>query len=173
MLYQEESSPMPNKTIYVADADLQTFERAQELAGGNLSSTIVQALRRFVEMEEAKENGFREITIRVGSIAPIRKRFLGRLLAKGQTREHNGATSVTYKVFLTMSGKFALHVEDAGDTSSGAWWALKTRNARPEEIFRFDVFDTVEELKSAVPQELYIAVLQSINTPDGIEMLDI
>ena len=54
MLYQEDHSAMPNKTIYVSDADVPTFERAQELAGGNLSATIVQALRRFVEMEEAK-----------------------------------------------------------------------------------------------------------------------
>ncbi len=173
MLYREEQTLMPNKTIYVADADLQTFERAQELAGGNLSSTIVQALRRFVEMEEAKESGFREITIRVGSIAPVRKRFLGRLLAKGQTREQKGATDVTYKVFLTMRGKFALHVEDVGNTASGEWWVLKTRNSRPDEVYRFDVFDTVEDLKHAVPQEVYIAVLQAMNTPDGIEMLDI
>ena len=173
MLYREEQSPMPNKTIYVADADLSTFERAQELAHGNLSATIVQALRRFVEMEEAKESGFREITIRVGSIAPTRKRFLGRLLAKGQTREQNGATNVTYKVFLTMRGRFALHVEDVADTSSGEWWRFKTRNPRPEEIFRFDVFDAVEDLKHAVPQELYGAVLQAINNPEGIEILDI
>ena len=173
MLYREEQSAMPNKTIYVADADLSTFERAQELAGGNLSATIVQALRRFVEMEEAKESGFREITIRVGSIAPTRKRFLGRVLAKGHTLGQNGATNITYKVFLTMRGKLALHVEDIADTSSGAWWTLKSRNPRPEEIFRFEVFDAAEDLKGAVPQELYIAVLQAINHPDGIEMLDI
>ena len=173
MLYQEGHSAMPNKTIYVADADLPTFERAQELAGGNLSATIVQALRRFVEMEEAKESGFREITIRVGSIAPTRKRFLGRVLAKGQTREQNGATNVTYKVFLTMRGKFALYVEDTADTSSGTWWTLRLKNPRPEEVFRFEVFDAAEDLKGAVPQELYIAVLQAINNPDGIEMLDI
>lgn len=173
MLYQEGNSAMPNKTIYVADADISTFERAQELAGGNLSATIVQALRRFVEMEEAKESGFREITIRVGSIAPTRKRFLGRVLAKGQTREQNGATKVTYKVFLTMRGKFALYVEDVADTSSPTWWTFKVRNPRPEEVFRFKVFDAAEDLKGAVPQELYTAVLQAINNPDGIEVLDI
>jgi hypothetical protein len=33
---------MPNRTIYVADADLPIFEKAQELAGENLSATIAE-----------------------------------------------------------------------------------------------------------------------------------
>ena len=173
MLYQEEHSAMPNKTIYVADADVPTFERAQELAGGNLSATIVQALRRFVEMEEAKESGFREITIRVGNIAPTRKRFLGRILAKGETREYNGAVTLTYKVFLTMRGKFALHIADAANVSGTEWWKYKTQHTRPDEIFHFEVLDAAEDLKGKVPEELYAAVLQAINNPDGVEMLDI
>lgn len=173
MQYQEGNSAMPNKTIYVADADIPIFERAQELAGGNLSATITQALHRFVEIEEAKGNGFREITIRVGSIAPTRKRFLGRILAKGQTREHNGAITITYKVFLTMRGKFALHIVDAADTSGTEWWKYKIQHSRPEEMFHFEVFDAAEDLKGKVPEEMYTAVLQVINNPDGIEVLDI
>src|SRR5215469_14987269 len=62
-----EISSMPNKTIYVADADLPTFERAQELAGENLSATIACALRRFVKTEEARQQGFEEISLKVGS----------------------------------------------------------------------------------------------------------
>ncbi len=34
---------MPNKTIYVSDADLPVFQRAQELTGGNLSAAISKA----------------------------------------------------------------------------------------------------------------------------------
>ena len=45
---------MPNRTIYVADADLPIFEKAQKLAGDNLSAAIAQALHYFVEKEEAK-----------------------------------------------------------------------------------------------------------------------
>jgi hypothetical protein len=41
---------VPNKTIYVSDGDLQLFQRAQELAGGNLSAAISKALRRFVDV---------------------------------------------------------------------------------------------------------------------------
>ena len=75
---------MPNKTIYVSDADLPIFERAQQLAGGNLSATIAQALRRFVESQDAKTEGLREITVKVGSVAYMQKRFVGRLLARGR-----------------------------------------------------------------------------------------
>ena len=34
---------VPNKTIYVSDGDLPLYQRAQELAGGNLSSAISRA----------------------------------------------------------------------------------------------------------------------------------
>lgn len=74
---------MPNKTIYVSDGDLPVFERAQELAGENLSSTIVQALRNFVQSHEARVAGFRDIVVRVGTDIYTRKQFRGRLLAKG------------------------------------------------------------------------------------------
>ena len=55
---------MPNRTIYVADADLPIFEKAQKLVGDNLSAAIAQALHYFVEKEEAKRSGFEEITVR-------------------------------------------------------------------------------------------------------------
>ncbi len=172
-MYQEVSSAMPNKTIYVADADMPIFERAQQLAGGNLSATIAQALRRFVEIAEAKEDDFEEITVRVGSVAQVHKRFMGRLLTEGHARELKGATRVTYRVYLTMRGKFALSVEDVADLSGSEWWTYKLRNPRSEKVFRFDVFDTVEDLRGAVPQEVYVAAVQTLNNPDGIEILDI
>ena len=31
---------VPNKTIYVSDGDMPLFQRAQELASGNLSAAI-------------------------------------------------------------------------------------------------------------------------------------
>ncbi|MBC8099008.1 MAG: EXLDI protein, partial [Armatimonadetes bacterium] len=74
---------MPNKTIYVSDDDLPLFERAQALSGTNLSSAIVRALRRFIELEEARQRGLDEITVIVnGEGAHRRKRFLGTRLAR-------------------------------------------------------------------------------------------
>src|ERR1700675_3142820 len=96
---QQEVSIMPNRTIYVADADVQLFEKAQVLAGGNLSAAIVEALRRFVEDREERESNFEEITIDVGKITRMKKRFQGRLLAKGRVFEQNDARRLAYSVY--------------------------------------------------------------------------
>ena len=73
---------MPNKTIYVSDDDLPLYKRAQELAG-NLSSAISIALRKYVELEEGRLEGYDEITVRVGPGAGRKQRFSGVLLAEG------------------------------------------------------------------------------------------
>src|SRR6187200_2304177 len=44
---------VPNRTIYVSDDDQPLYQRAQELAGGNLSGAISTALKRYVESEDA------------------------------------------------------------------------------------------------------------------------
>ena len=41
---------MPNKTIYVADADLPLFERAASIAGG-LSPAVTAAIKLYVRRE--------------------------------------------------------------------------------------------------------------------------
>ena len=48
----QEASEMPKRTIYVADADVPIFDKAQQLAGGNLSGAITEALRNFIKSRE-------------------------------------------------------------------------------------------------------------------------
>ena len=115
MSFQPEAEAMPNKTIYVADADLPVFERAQELAGENLSATIVQALRRFVTTEDARTQGYDEVSLRVGSQGTYtRKRFLARELARRRTRDSQGHV-VTQIVFQTTKGRLVLNTRVAFD----------------------------------------------------------
>ena len=100
---------MPNRTIYVADTDLPVFEKAQELAGDNLSATIAQALRRFVESEEAREGGYEEITVRVGKGRPfMQKQFRGRKLATRRLHIAQEARLLTLVAYQTVHGRFAL-----------------------------------------------------------------
>lgn len=72
---------MPNKTIYIADSDLPTADRAAEIAGG-LSPAVTQALREYVARHELLEHGFEEIHVsdRSGS-QPSTRIFSGRQLA--------------------------------------------------------------------------------------------
>src|SRR5438876_7710203 len=104
---------MPNRTIYVADADLPIFEKAQKLAGDNLSAAIAQALRYFVENEEARRSGFEEITVKVGKGRPyLTKQFRGRLLARRRIRVHNGTRPLTLVVYQTAKGRFAVYTKN-------------------------------------------------------------
>ena len=73
---------MPNKTIYVSDGDLPLYRRAQELAGDNLSAAISAALRRYVDVEEGRREGFDEIIVRVGPGKGRKVRFTGVLLGE-------------------------------------------------------------------------------------------
>ncbi len=43
------------KNIYIKDEDQELFKKAEALGGGNFSAMIAEAVRRFVEVEEAKE----------------------------------------------------------------------------------------------------------------------
>ncbi len=174
---------MPNRTIYVADADLPIFEKAQELAGENLSATIAQALRRFVEAEEARASGYEEITVKVGNIVHSHKRFRGRLLAKGRIRNKQETRRTVYEVYQTIKGKLALYVRSAPNWDNPKTWSWSYKNWSHKEWsewpntdyeYRLEVYDTLDELKDNVPQELYEAVAQALKgEPDGVEFLDI
>ena len=60
---------VPNKTIYVSEGDLPLYQRAQELAGGNLSAAISQGARPVRRLEEAPREGYEEVIVRRGSAA--------------------------------------------------------------------------------------------------------
>lgn len=104
---------MPNKTIYVTDADLPTFERAQELAGDNLSATIAQALRRFIKEQEAKDEGFEEITIKEGEKGTYtRKKFNGKELARTHIVDRESRRATILTVYHTAKKQFALYTKE-------------------------------------------------------------
>ncbi|RIH81578.1 EXLDI protein [Calidithermus terrae] len=152
---------MPNKTIYVSEADLPVFERAQELAGGNLSSTIANALRRFVQEHEPDERGFRDVEVKVGKIAHVQKRFKGRLLVKGRLSERR-APLKEYEVYETAKGRVAVYT---CQTYHGELGHLI-------QDCRLEVYESIEDLVGQVPEELYLAARQMLSG-NPVEELDI
>jgi EXLDI family protein len=184
---------MPNRTIYVADADLPIFEKAQQLAGDNLSATIVQALRRFVEAEEARASGFQEITVAVGKGRPyVQKRFRGRLLTRRRLALSSKARMLVLEIYQTAGGRFAVYSRNLpnwdwgysrhkhqkhGGGGDGDWdwdWSVSGWGEafEPEER-RLDVFENLDALKEAVPEEMYESVVRYLRQGDEIEELDI
>ena len=187
---------MPNKTIYVSDDDLPLFERAQELSGANLSSAIVRALRRFIEIEEARQGGLDEITVLVGTIgAQKQKRFMGTRLARWLQNRAKGKGIEILNVYRTAGKRFALHTrtmpdwklefgdpEQVGDPNN--WgigngilqkvmsWGYDWTTFKQSGDYALEVFETLEELKPHIPDDLFEAVNQVMDLPET-EDLDI
>jgi EXLDI family protein len=191
---------MPNRTIYVADADMPIFEKAQQLAGDNLSATIVQALRRFVETEEAKASGYQEITVAVGKGRPyVQKKFRGRSLAKRRMNMGDKARALILEVYQTAQGRFAVYARDmpnwdwsgrskhqhrSGRSKGGDWgwdwdwdWSGNAGSgwsaAYEAEERRLDVFENLETLKEGIPEEMYESIARYLQHGDDVEFLDI
>ncbi len=164
---------MPNKMIYVSEGDLPTFERAQELAGGNLSAVIARALRLFVETEEARAQHISEVTVEVGREGKYkRKQFRGRILAK-QRLQTPDYLLINRLVYQTAKGKLAVYTKEIPHWSSykeDDWttWNWSTRD------YRLDVYESLEELRPHIPASLYEEVAQALNdTQEPVEVLDI
>ncbi len=155
---------VPNKTIYVSDGDLKLYQQAQELAGGNLSAAISAALRRYVDVEEGRREGFDEIVVRVGP-KPGRKVqftavFLGEWLVTNYSRVE------TFRVYRSRTGKFVLHIERSPDYSmldaegKPAGWrgylgigSVSYGNIPAESTL--EVVATLVELRDKIPPALY------------------
>jgi EXLDI family protein len=171
---------VPNKTIYVSDGDLPIYQRAQELAGDNLSAAIAAALRRFVDVEESKRAGYDEIIVRVGPGKGRKVRFTGVLL--GEWYSSQGRVE-NFRVYRGRSGKFVLHVERGADWTmvddegKPAGWrgylglGNVSYGSSPAES-TLDVIATLEELRPRIPPQLYEMVAGSAKQP-AVEDLDI
>ena len=187
---------MPNKTIYVSDDDLPLFERAQEIAGSNLSSAIVLALRRFIELEEAREGGLEEITVIVNTEgAHRRKRFIGQRLVRWVQPAVNGKGTEVLSIYRTAGKRYALHIRVIPDWDF-AWgdpeqvsdpdnwgvgkgflqkvlsWGYDWESFKESGHYTLQVFDALEDLKNRIPKELFEAVSQAMEGPE-IEDIDI
>lgn len=168
---------MPQKTIYVSDGDLSLFARAQELVGGNLSAAITTALRRLIELEEGRQEGFDEIVVQVGPGVGRKVRFVGVLLGEWGRAQPTGLVE-EYRVYRSRTGKYVVHLKRSDEyksTSTGwrSWVGLDVANwgvVKGDQTLT--IVDTLEELKEKVPAELYDMVTKLADQP-AVEDLDI
>jgi len=172
---------VPNKTIYVSDGDLPVYQRAQELAGDNLSAAIAAALRRFVDIEEGKREGFDEIIVRVGPGKGRKVRFVGVLL--GEWVNSSFSRVETFRVYRGRTGRFVVHIERSPDYSmvdehgNPAGWRgyLGLGNisygSSPEER-TIEVVATLDELRDRIPAQLFEMVATTPGEPE-VEDLDV
>jgi EXLDI family protein len=173
---------VPNKTIYVSDADLPVFQRAQDLAGGNLSSAIASALRRYVDIEEGRREGFDEVVVRVGPGRGRKVRFTGIFLGEWVDASTNRVE--TFRVYRGRTGRFVLHIARSPDYTMvdsqgkpvgwraylGLQWDVSYGSAPGESTL--EVVASLDELHTRIPAQLYDMVAGSAQRPP-VEDLDI
>jgi EXLDI family protein len=167
---------VPNKTIYVSDDDLPLYQRAQEISGGNLSAAIAAAIRRYVEVEEGRREGYDEITVKVGAGAGRKVRFSGVLL--GEWGHSTSTRSERLRVYRSRTGKFVVHIERSPEWTTGpddkwstgwrAWignWSTDQTWSYTKGVATLDVADTLDALRELIPPELYDLVAAAAEQP--------
>ncbi len=115
---------VPNKTIYVSDGDLKLYQRAQQLAGGNLSAAIASALKRYVDVQEGLREGYDDVVVRVGVGAGRKVRFTASWSA-------NGSTAATGVPPTTGSGGAAAASTSSTSSASPTGGPSTPRASRP------------------------------------------
>lgn len=167
---------MPNKTIYVSNEDQSIYERAQQIAGDNLSSVLVRALKEFIAKNESQSKGLKEITVQVGTKGlQQEKRFNGRLLIKWQgAGDHNDW--YTARVFKTAKNQWAVEI-----TKQPNFDVLRQRDFwRTADYFEYTpdtkltVFGSIEEAEGKLPSALIKLMHQAQSRDEApVEYLDI
>ncbi|MEU0543338.1 EXLDI protein [Nocardia sp. NPDC005978] len=171
---------MPNKTIYVSDEDLKLFTRAQELVGGNLSGAIVTALRRFIELEEGRLEGYDEVVLKLGKDGVRQVRFSATLLTEWHQVTDKRVEDI--RVYRTRKGAYAVHShfsnwsEFPTDTNILKDWKQWRRLLGVGEQdwgdYELVVVDELRELEKLIPNRLYARLVDAAEHPN-VEVLDI
>ena len=143
---------VPNKTIYVSDGDLPLYQRAQELAGGNLSAAIAAALRRYVDVEEAGARASTRSPFASAPAAAERSASPGSSSASWTTRR---SRVETFRVYRGRTGKYVLHVE----RTAGLGWSTR-RASRPAGAA---ISASVTSATGARPAESTLEVVESLD----------
>jgi len=104
---------MPNRSIYIRDEDLLIFDKAEELSGGNLSSAITEAVKRYVEVKELEKRSMKELIVKVRprDRAERTLKFVGRMIASHtDTGEDDGEPDFkeVWEIYETELGNIVL-----------------------------------------------------------------
>jgi EXLDI family protein len=115
---------MPNKTIYVSQGDVPVFEQAQQIAGEALSSVIAKALREYVARHQERDEGMKEISVKVGPKKSTREqRFTAAYLGKWKGLSDDKEWWLEAAIYHTQKGNWAVYVDHKGPAmmSKEAW----------------------------------------------------
>jgi EXLDI family protein len=170
---------MPNKTIYVSDADLPMLEQATRIAGG-LSPAVAAALRLYVQREgktTMPDTDIVEVRITDGPITRT-QRFRGRQLVTVSQR--HDLRRVRYTVYVTAKEQYAVYVRDEPDWSRMSsddhktWQDPRTwdEDFYNEHGTSLNVFPDLDSMQGELPDDVVGAIAEAATRP-AVEDLDI
>jgi EXLDI family protein len=169
---------MPNKTIYVSNEDQTVYDKAQELAGDNLSSVIARALREFISRIDAQKKGLKEVAVQVGTKGlQQEKRFNGRLVVKWQGAGDDGDKAwFTALVYRTAKGHWAVALTRQPDydifRQRDFWRKADYFDYTPDT--QLLVFESLDEATGKLPGALTKLMKLAQNRDEApVEYLDI
>ena len=110
---------VPNKTIYVVRVRPGAASSGpRNSRAATCPQAIARGLRRLVEAEEGRLEGYDEITVRVGPGQRLRQRFVGR--AAGRVARHlQGPAPKQYSVYRSRTGMYVRTSATDGHVSRG------------------------------------------------------
>jgi len=155
-----------NKTIYVRDEDVATWEKARELAGDKLSPIISAALRRFVAEQEAASQGFERLELVYNDAEsgglPRHKAFFGRWVFPPTDAAVTKSEGGTKKYFCVVA------ITAKGSIATLSWSETDARTT-------FKTFDVYNSFESATSNKEIAWAIRAARKKIGvpIEELDI
>ena len=158
---------MPNRTIYIRDADRALWEKAEQLAGNSLSRLLADAVRTYVKLEEQREATRADRAERIvvdthdaqGRL--MRKAFVGRWLVRNARKdmaETAWSEYCRYSVALTRGGRFAVLV------------TTTPLDPKADEMSDLKVYDSWAEMNEHTPQGVVATVAAELGEEYVIEL---
>ena len=161
-----------NKMIYVADRDAYIFDRAQELSQTSLSSTVVQALRLYIEREDAKRADLKEIRLRMYKNGSFQvNRFYGRRLMRYRYN-HTPTELCELSIYITAKGRYAAYRRLEPDWSTDNTAQGPGHEVTYEITSTLDTYNTLDTLAESLP-EAAAQRLRDVVAMDAVVDLDI
>jgi hypothetical protein len=115
-----DARPTNRKNIYVRDSDLETWERAEQLASEPISTLVTRLLSNYVQQREMPtERIIVAVSDHGGAIA--RKAFKGRMLVSNYSTDDPAVRGTRFYAAQGAAGGLALWYQHRGDGYPGGF----------------------------------------------------
>jgi EXLDI family protein len=151
---------MPVKSLHLTEADAETFERAERLAGSSLPTIIMSAVTEFLGAAGGPESGERPITMRIGPAGSHRLvRFTGRELARWRDRPGDDRQIAAHWLYQSARGRFVLYTWKTPDWAAQDWYDWRSYSW-PEDFSasgEYEAFDSLDDVRTRLPDHVRAA----------------